>query len=99
VKKRLDIPENPDIELAAVVKARKLRFRKVPETEVRFSGHAERESVSGTERENLPENVEPDITYRNPRVRLRIATRLADTGSQDEQQRNDASKPQRRRAK
>jgi len=78
-KKRLDRPENPDIELAADVKARELRFEEVPDTEVRFPGHPERESVSGTERENLPEEVEPGVTYRDARVRLRIASALADT--------------------
>ena len=60
------------------MKARELRFEEVPETEVRFPGHPERESASGTDRENLPEEVEPGVTYRNPKVRLRIATVLAD---------------------
>ena len=78
MKKRLDKPENPDIEISAVVKARELRFEEVPESEVRFPGHPERESVSGTERENLPEEVEPGVTYRNPKVRLRIVSALAE---------------------
>ena len=76
-KRRPDKPENPDIEFTADVKARELRFEEVPETEVRFSGHPERESASGTDRENLPDEVEPDVTYRNPEVRLRIASALA----------------------
>jgi hypothetical protein len=70
VKKRLDRPENPDIELTADVKARELRFEEVPETEVH--------PAAQTERENLPEKVEPGVTYRNPRVQLRIASALAD---------------------
>ena len=74
---RSDRPENPDIEFTADVKARELRFEEVPETEVRFTGHPERESASGTDRENLPDEVEPDVTYRDPRVRLRIASALA----------------------
>jgi hypothetical protein len=78
VKRRPDKPENPDIEFTADVKARKLRFEEVPETEVRFPGHPERESASGTDRENLPDEVEPGVTYRNPKVRLRIASALAD---------------------
>lgn len=77
-KKRLDLPKDPDIEFTAEVRSRELRFEEVPETEVRFPGHPERESVSGTERENLPEEVEEGVTYRNSRVRLRIATRLAE---------------------
>jgi hypothetical protein len=78
VKKRLDRPENPDIVFTADVKARELRFEEVPKTELRFPGHPERESVSGTEREGVPEEVEPGVVYRNPRVRLRIASSLAD---------------------
>lgn len=76
-KKRPDRPENPDIEFTADVKAKELRFEEVPETEVRFTGHPRRESASGTDRENLPEEVEPGVTYREPEVRLRIATALA----------------------
>jgi hypothetical protein len=78
VQKRLDRPENPDIKLIADVNARELSFEDVPETEVRFPGDPERESISGTERENLPEEVEPGVTYRNPRVRLQIASALTD---------------------
>jgi hypothetical protein len=65
----------PDIEIGAVVKARKLRFKTVPETEVRTGGrHAE--GGSHTERENLPEQVEPGVTYRDVTVRWRAAARL-----------------------
>lgn len=76
-KGRPDKPENPDIEFTADVKADWLRFEEVPQTEVTFTGHPERESASGTDRENLPDEVEPDVTYRNPEVRLRIASALA----------------------
>ena len=54
------------------MRARELRFEEVPETEVR--------PPAQTDRENLPEEVEPDVTYRNPRVRLRIASALVDAG-------------------
>jgi hypothetical protein len=63
----------PDVELTAEVKSRWLRFEKVPETEVRFPGYPEDESVSGTERENLPGEVQIDVTYRDSRIRLRSA--------------------------
>ncbi len=72
--------ERPDIEITADVKARELRFEEAPKTEVRFPGHPERESASETERENLPDEVEPGVTYSNPKVRLRIATGLDDPG-------------------
>jgi hypothetical protein len=76
-KGRPDRPENPDIEFTANVKAKELHFEEVPETEVRFSGSPERESASGTDRKNLPDEVEPGVTYRDPEVRLRIASALA----------------------
>ena len=66
----------PDVSITAHVKARELRFDAVPETEVRFWGDAERESVSGTERENLPDEVERDVEYRNAGVRLQIVSRM-----------------------
>jgi hypothetical protein len=75
-KKRLDSLKNPDVEISATVRSRELRFEEVPETETRFSGHPERDSVSGTERENLPDEVETGVTYRDSRVRLRIASKL-----------------------
>lgn len=76
-KGRPDKPENPDIEFTADVKAKWLRFEEVPETEVRFTGEPGHESASGTDRENLPDEVQPDVTYRDPKVRLRIASALA----------------------
>ena len=77
-KKRLEALENPEIDFTANVKAQKLRFDEVPKTKVRFWGHPERDSVSGTERENLPEKVQRGVTYRNVSVRLRIASELID---------------------
>jgi hypothetical protein len=78
-EKRLEALENSAIDFTANVKAHELRFDEVPETEVRFWGHPERASVSGTERKNLPDEVRPGVTYRNLSVRLRIATELIDT--------------------
>ena len=71
----------PDIEIGAVVKAKKLRFKTVPKTEVRAGG----EPASGgshTERENLPEKVEPGVTYRDVTVRWRAAARLDDVADE-----------------
>jgi hypothetical protein len=71
--------ETPDIELTADVRAREMRFDEVPEAEVRFTGQPDRASVSGTERENLPEKVRRGVTYRNFSLRLHIATELIET--------------------
>ncbi len=75
-KKRLDSLKNPDVEISATVSSRELRFEEVPETETRFFGHPERTSVSGTERENLPDEVQSGVTYRDSSIRLRIASEL-----------------------
>jgi hypothetical protein len=71
-----DRREQPDIEIGAFVKAKRLRFRKRPETEIRFRGEPDIDHVSGSERENLPETVEPGVTYRDVRVGWRAAARL-----------------------
>jgi hypothetical protein len=73
--------KRPDVELTAEVKSRWLRFEKVPETDIAFPGYPEDQSVSGTERENLPREVEEDVTYRDSRIRLRSAGSLVDDES------------------
>lgn len=78
-EKRPEALETPDIEFTADVRAREMRFDEVPETEVRFTGQPDRASVSGTERENLPEKVRRGVTYRNFSLRLHIATELIET--------------------
>ena len=58
------------------VQANQLRFDEQPETEVRFFGEPGHESASGSDRTNLPERVEPGVTYRDVRVDYRLASRL-----------------------
>ena len=86
--------EDPDIEIGAGFKAKKLRFRSKPETDVEFHGGAqtpegrsEIESASGSERKNLPEEVEPNVTYKDVQVRWGAAARIEDPGGgSDEEQ-------------
>ena len=77
-RKRPSRPRSADIELVASVEADELRFDEPPETEVRFFGEPGHESASGSDRTNLPEKVEPGVTYRNVRVDYRLASRLAE---------------------
>ena len=76
-KRRSERP--PDIEIGARASARKLRFRRKPKAKVEFEGgtrvrsddrieEVELESDSQTERRNLPEEVEPGVTYRDVEV-------------------------------
>jgi len=67
-----------DVEIAAAVRAKQLRFTRVPETEVKFD--SARDSDSHTERENLPARVKPGVTYRDVRVRWRAGAGIAVKG-------------------
>ena len=69
-------PRNPDIAFAAGVKMRELSFEEVPDPEARFRGNTERNSVWGSKRENLPDEVQEGVVYRDAGVRLRIATEI-----------------------
>ena len=63
-------PPPADIEIGAVAKAKKLRFESKPETKLEFPDSAPT-SGSHTERKNLPDEVEPGVTYRDVEVRWR----------------------------
>ena len=72
-------PENPDIAFAASMKMRELCFEEVPDPEVRFWGNTERKSVWGSKRENLPDEVQEGVVYRDAGVRLRIASEIVNS--------------------
>ena len=87
----------PDVEIGAAASAKRLRFKRKPKVEVNTHAYRELdpqvaremekiegEGYSNTERENLPDEVEPGVTYRDVRVRWRAAARLEDPGSQAE---------------
>ena len=65
------MPSEPDIEIGASFKAKELRFAEVPETDVRHVG----DSTSVSERTNLPDEVEPGVTYRDVEVRWHTEVR------------------------
>ena len=77
--------DEPDIEIGAVVRAKKLRFKKTPKTNVEFTKESkvelegaspEIETASGSKRENLPEEVEPNKTYRDVHIRWGAAAKI-----------------------
>jgi hypothetical protein len=68
----------PDLSITARVTADSLRFEKVPNPKVEFTGQPRRDTVWQSERENLPEQVQPGVTYRNVGVTLRITSVFAD---------------------
>lgn len=85
----------PDVEIGAAARAKKLRFKRKPRVEVnthaeseidpelaREMDRVEGEGGSHTERENLPDEVEPGVTYRDVRVRWHAAARLKDVDAE-----------------
>src|SRR5688500_13573278 len=67
-----------DLSITARVTAESLRFEKVPNARVEFTGKPARETVWEAERENLPQQVRPGVTYRNIGITLRITSVFAD---------------------
>lgn len=92
-EKRPDEPRLADIEIGAAAKMKSIRFDRVPETEVRFPGSDEQRSGSHTERENLPDEIEPAVTYHDAKIRWRaeaaarieVPPELAATEDEDEE--------------
>jgi hypothetical protein len=71
-------PDTADISITATVRIRELRFDEEPRIHVEFFGQPERVTQDTTERENLPEKIQPGVTYRNVVVRRTIASVFAE---------------------
>lgn len=69
-------PSNADISIDASVRARRLRFSEVPWTRTEFSGTPGHESAAGSDRVNLPQRVEKDVTYCHVRIDYRLASAM-----------------------
>ena len=98
-RKRPERP--PDIEIGAAARAKRLRFRSKPKTRTELEAETrvrsdraveaiEGETHSHSERRNLPEEVEPGVTYRNVEVgwvaeaRAKMPDREEDEGAEEE---------------
>jgi hypothetical protein len=68
--------KRPDVDVSTTVRARELRFSIVPEVAVWFEGEPAQVSRIWSERENLPKEVEPGVTYRDVEVRWAAAARV-----------------------
>jgi hypothetical protein len=73
-----DLPENevPDVDVTISVRADELRFGIVPEVRVWFTGEPGFRASSRSERENLPDEVEPGATYRDAEVRWEARAKI-----------------------
>jgi hypothetical protein len=88
----------PDIQVGAAFRARRLRFRHKPEVDVEFEGRTrirtderiediELDSDSYSERRNLPDEVEPGVTYRDVEVGWIAGARARMPDEEDEEER------------
>lgn len=71
-------PATADIAITATVHAEELYFEIVPKVTVRFFGNPERLTEWSTDRENLPDKVEPKVIYRDIGIRLKIVSVFPD---------------------
>ena len=67
-----------DILILANITAKELRFDAVPNTKVDFPGTHKRTNIWVTQRQNLPDQVKPGVTYHDVGLQLRISTRFAE---------------------
>lgn len=74
--RELSPDEIADIDVSTSVNARWLRFGVVPETKVSFEGNPAERSSSRTERENLPDEVEAGVPYRDVKFTWRARSRI-----------------------
>ena len=71
----------PDIAILTNVRARELRFEEVGKVSITVSGSVNGQpaaTVSKSDRKNLPEQVQPYVTYRDIGIRLTITSTLPD---------------------
>lgn len=69
---------NADVSITATVTAKQLTYEIVPDPKVEFPGKPERKTVWESDRRNLPDQVQPGVTYRDIGIKLRIVSRFAD---------------------
>jgi hypothetical protein len=68
----------PDVEMSFAVRAEELRFACKPHVDVVAFADSPATAESQSERENLPDEIEPGTTYRNVAVRWGAAAWLGD---------------------
>jgi hypothetical protein len=66
----------PDVEMTVSLRADEVRFECKPEVEVVAHADTPATAESESERENLPDELEAGVTYRDVAVRWRVAARM-----------------------
>ena len=68
----------PDVEMSAAVRAKELRFECKPTVRISAYSDSPAAAESVSERENVPDELEPGVRYRDFAIRWRLAARLED---------------------
>ncbi|HEX4818313.1 MAG TPA: hypothetical protein VFV66_36710 [Nonomuraea sp.] len=68
--------DHPDVEIGASARARELRHHERPDVEVHTAAEPSGRSASISDRTNLPERVEANVTYRDVRIDFRVVGTL-----------------------
>lgn len=68
----------PDVEMRFSVRAKELRFECKPDVDVVAFADSPATAESESERKNLPDEVEPGVTYRDVAVRWRASASLGE---------------------
>ncbi|HKO62980.1 MAG TPA: hypothetical protein VJV03_17605 [Pyrinomonadaceae bacterium] len=81
--KRDSLKSDPDVQAADIaiiadIKAESLLFEAVPNPKVEFPGNQTLKTTWEAFRDNLPNPVQPGVTYRNIGIRLKITSAFAD---------------------
>lgn len=76
--------KRPDLDFFTSVKAKELTFGRVPERKVRYYGEPDHETRVEVERENIPEEPEADVTYRDVKVSWSVRQRIVHPTDEDE---------------
>ncbi|MEV0821529.1 hypothetical protein [Nonomuraea rubra] len=87
-------PRTPDVEISASAKAKELRFHERPEVSVDAEAEPGGECAWGSDRTNLPGQVEPNVTYRDLRIDFRVAAALTDPALTDPADSEQATDPE-----
>jgi hypothetical protein len=81
----------PDLDFVTSVKAKEVKFGRVPEKrKVTYFGEPGHETDAEVERENIPEEPEAGVTYRDVKVNWSVAQRIVHpTDAEDEENGGD----------
>jgi hypothetical protein len=74
----------PDLDFFTSVKAKELKFGRVPEKQVRYYGEPAHETEVEVERDNIPEEPEEGVAYRDVEVRWSVAQRIIHPATDEE---------------